>query len=619
MNAGPHPSRPNYPTPLPPKEDALTKFGPFIVVVPFVIMVGAVVLPALLVAGVVVLVAAALRLRWWALVVGAIVSLAIVVALGVNPIKRVERVIERTKGTWTNPNADSSTGLDFGKKTSKRKSKSMFDRLQKRAPSLVRTGLPASIPLGFLIGAILMVWWQRDREPRNLGADAQGAQRTRAGRMRAKRRVSTTPESIKGRAVLGPAIMGDLPREWLAGKPFGGPFVVLDEANLGRHVVVVGQPGSGKTVTLLQLAYLASKIYGWRVFFLDGKGDYSTQREFVATMLHAGLDESEMCLFPQEAFDGWRTSGMLQDGFTQLLNRLLGVITFSEPYYEDATRAFVSQALMLEGSFPESSHEFLERLECLIQRSAAEQRREAMGTLLRYRAFFESFPGKLDGSWAFEDKRAAYVLLEGLAQPKEAGRLAAYLFESFKHFSAHAKHPGDRVLLIVDEFPAIQEDADAAGLIERLRSFGCSVALSAQSYEGLGAGRDRIITATRSLIVHTCPGAEEIVRLAGTHQGYTMTSQVDYQVGPTGLGSVRPEQRFRVDPNLLGSLHEGEAFVIAQRRAQLVRVARRTPPPGALEQASTLANRRIIRLPEPQSETPSEQQRPARSTTGIDF
>jgi energy-coupling factor transporter ATP-binding protein EcfA2 len=431
-----------------------------------------------------------------------------------------------------------------------------------------------------------MLWTQRDRERLTVSGDAQRARQRRTDRRRAKKRVKATPESIRGRAVLGPAIVGDLPRGWLARRPFGGSFVVLDESNLGRHVVVVGQPGSGKTVTLLQLAYLASKLYGWRVFFLDGKGDHATQREFVATMLHAGLDESEMCLFPQESFDGWRTTGMLQDGFTQLLNRLLGVIDFSEPYYEDATRAFVSQALMLEGSLPESSDEFLERLECLIKASAVEQRREAMGTLLRYRAFFESFPGKLDGSWSFEDKRAAYVLLEGLAQPKEAGRLAAYLFESFKHFAVHAKQPGDRVLLIVDEFPAVQEDADAAGLIERLRSFGCSVGLSAQSYEGLGAARDRIITAARSLIVHSCPGAEEIVRLAGTQQGYAVTSQVDYRVGATGLGSVRPEQRFRVDPNLLGSLHEGEAFVIAQRRAHLVRVARRPMPDPLLLRAS---------------------------------
>lgn len=589
----PHPyARNSYPqaAPFPPKEDLLTKYGPWLAALPIAIMVGAVVIPAVLVAGVAVLIGALLRLRWWALVTGAVVALVIVIALGINPVKRVERVIDRTKGTWMDAKADSSTGLDFGKKPAKGKNKkrTMFDRLEKRAPSLVLTALPASIPLSLLLAGIAMAWWQRDREPWHPTSDTMRARATSVGRSRARRRVRTSPESIRGRAVLGPAIAGDLPQEWLARKFFGGSFVVVDEPNLGRHLVVVGQPGSGKTVSLMELAYLATKVYGWRVFFLDGKGDFATQSEFVATMLHAGLEEREVCAFPQESFDGWRTIGTLHEGFAQLLNRLLGVVKFSEPYYEDATRAFVSQALMLEGSLPESSDEFLERLDCLIKAAAVEQRREAMGTLLRYRAFFDSFPTKLDGSWSFEDKRAAYVLLEGLAQPKEAGRLAAYLLECFKHFAAHAKHPSDRVLLIVDEFPAVQEDADAAGLIERLRSFGCSVALSAQSYEGLGAAKDRIITAARSLIVHSCPGVEEIVRLAGTYQGYAVTSQVDHQLGPTGLGSVRPEQKFRVDPNLLGSLHEGEAFLISQRRAHLFRVAKRPLPEQMLWRADEM-------------------------------
>jgi hypothetical protein len=617
--------RPNpqpIPRPHPPQEDLLTRFGPFIVLVPLVVMVSVIAVPSAAVGLIGAALASALRLRWWALVVMSVVALVVVVSLGMDPLKRVEKVIKRTQGAWMSPKGDTSTGLEFGKKARTRKNRQadMFDRLQKRIPSLMRTGLPASIPIGLLLGAIFLAWTQRDVEL-GAGAHEQRSSRTRKGRVQARKRVRSSPEAIGGRAVLGPAISGDLPREWLARKAFGGEFVVFDEANLGRHMVVVGQPGSGKTVSLLQLAYLAAKIYGWRVYFLDGKGDRATQREFVGTMLHAGLSETEVAVFPQEPFDGWRTSGMLDDRFAQLLNRLLGVVQFSEPYYEDATRAFVSRALALNGSCPESSQEFLERLESLISASAVEQRREAMGTLLRYRAFFDSFRGKLDGSWSFEDKRAAYVLLEGLAQPKEAGRLAAYLFESFKHFAAHAKHPDDRVLLIVDEFPAVQEDADAAGLVERLRSFGCSVALSAQSFEGLGASRDRIITAARSLVVHSCPGAEEIVRLAGTQEAYAITHQIDYQVGPTGLGSARSEQRFRVDPNLLGSLHEGEAFVIAQRRAHLVRIAMRSMPPEVYDRAASVVQRRVIRLDEvdvpAQRRESSEPVLPA--SRGIDF
>jgi hypothetical protein len=587
------------PKPYPPQEDLLTKAAPWIAAVPLVVMVGAIVVPAIAVAAVGVFAAALLRLRWWALVVMTVATLIAVVSLGINPVKRVEKVVERTRGTWMSPKTDMSTDLNFRKKKRSRKKPelSMFDRLVNRTPSLAKAALPASIPIGLLLAAVVIAWAQREGTI-DAGSDKQRAFSTSKVRSRARKRVGKTPETIRGRAVLGPSMGGDLPREWLATKSFGGDFVVVDESTLGRHVVILGQPGLGKTVTLMQLAHLAAKVYGWRVFFLDGKGDPSTQLEFTATMLHAGMPAEQIGAFPSEPFDGWRTTGVLDDGFAQLLNRLLSVVKFTEPYYEDAARAFVSQALMLEGSLPESSGDFLERLECLVKASAVEQRREAMGTLLRYRSFFDSFRGKLDGSWSFADKRAAYVLLEGLERGDEAARLAAYLFECFKHFAARGKGSHDRVLLIVDEFPALQKHADVAGLIERLRSFGCSVALTAQSYAGLGEDKDRIISAARFVIAHSSPNAEEIVRLAGTREAYAMTHQVDYQVGPTGLGSARAEQRFRVDPNLLGSLNEGEAYVISQRRAQLVRVVRRSLPAEARETAALLLAPRVIRLDE---------------------
>jgi hypothetical protein len=595
MNAHPFPSsQRSYPTPLPPKEDALTKYGPFLVLVPIFLMVAAIVVPAAVVAAIAAVIGSLLRLRWWMLLLMGALALVTVLVLDLSPSGRVEKAMNRVKGTWMDPKADSSTGLEIGKRANKRKKgQDMFEKLEKRLPRLAVETLPASIPLGFVLAAGFMFVSQRNREPLGPTSDPQRARRTISARMRAKRRVKVVPESIRGRAVLGPAIEGDLPREWLASRPFGGSFVVVNEPNLGLHQVIIGQPGFGKTTTLTQLAYLAAKVYGWRVFFLDGKGDYPTRRQFVATMLQAGFDEQQIGSFPTEPFDGWRTSGSLDDGFTQLLSRLLGVIRFTEPYYEDATRAFVSQALLLDGSLPESSEEFLERLDALIKASAVELRREAIAARMRYQGFFDSFRGKLDGSWSFADKRAAYVLIDGMEKETEAPPLAAYFFECFKNFAAHGKHPNDRVLLIVDEFPAVAKHADVAGLVERLRSFGCSVALTAQSYEGLGDQASRILSAARLVIAHGSPRAEEIVRLAGTVDSYSVTSQVDHSWGPTGRGSVTPEQQFRVDPNLLGSLDRGEGFLIAQRRAHLFRVAQRPLPEQFLWRADEILRPKV--------------------------
>jgi hypothetical protein len=572
------------------QSDFFADYGFKIVLIVLGGAIGFLLLPAVVVGAVAAILFGILRLRWWTLLISALLVFGVFASLDIDPIERGEKVMHRSHKIWTS-----------GKPNT-------FKRMLNRSDGLWKLGLPATIPLGLALGAVGLAWAQRSANWWEPHADAQSEEKARSERARAAKRVRTTPDEIAGRAVLGVAATGDLSRDWIARKPFGASYLVYDEHNLGRHIVVIGQPGSGKTVSLMRLAYLAAKVYGWRVYFLDGKGDYSTQKEFVATMLDAGITEGQLGIFPAESFDGWRTSGSLDDRFAQLLNRLLGVVQFSEPYYEDATRSFVAQALMVDGSLPASSGELLERLDRLTKASPVEQRREAMGVSLRYRAFFDSFRGKLDGSWSFEDKRAAYVLLEGLAQPKEAGKLAAYLFESFKHFATHAKHPNERVLLIVDEFPAIQADADAAGLVERLRSFGCSVALSAQSFDGLGLGKERIVSAARSLILHSCPEAEELIKLAGTLQAQAVTSQLDQRVGPTGRGSTTPEQRFRVDPNLLGSLGEGEAFVVSQRRAQLVRVARRVPSESSFTQAIEILRPKVqLKRPQTPNVTPPEE------------
>jgi hypothetical protein len=352
---------------------------------------------------------------------------------------------------------------------------------------------------------------------------------------------------------------------------------------------------------------LAAKVYGWRVYFLDGKGDASTMREFSALMVGAGVPKSEIGAFPVQSFDGWRTSGASEIGYSQLLNRLMGSVSFTEPYYRDMTRLYVSRALRSGPELPKSSGDFLSRLERLASEAPNELKQEARSTHARYESLFDAFPGQLDGGWFFSDYRAGYVLLKGLANRDEAQNISGYLFECFKQFATDMKSQQDRVLLIVDEFPAVMGDSDTAGMIERLRSFGCGVALSGQSFEGLGPDRARIVEAAGTLILHRLSDSDDLARLAGTVQDYAVTSQVDYSTGATGRGTVTPEHRFKAEPNIIGRQRDGEVTMIGDRCVAHGFVARVDPDPWMLDSSGVLSRPHKVVLPEPE---PDAQSRP---------
>jgi hypothetical protein len=368
-------------------------------------------------------------------------------------------------------------------------------------------------------------------------------------RLRRSRRAAVTPPAS---ILLGGARGGDL-TDWIRDGSVFYPATVL-----GRHLVVVGGTGSGKTETLLRLAYGAAADLGWQVLYLDAKGDPANVQRFEDAMGHAGV--GEVRVFPSDPYDGWRGEPIA------LLNRLMAIEDFSERYYRSVTKLLLAEAVKHPVGPPRSATDLIDRLQ------ARGPGKEAQGAVARYRSFFEVLEGKLDGGWAFEDAGAAYLLLDGLALKEEAAGLGRFLIEDFAHYVARRKPMDRRVLLIVDEFSALSMDTDAANLFERVRSLGASVIVSSQSYAGLGAGADRILDAAAGLICHQSADPERLAGRAGTRPSIERTIQVSTEGGPTGLGSLRQQDVFRVHPDKVRQLKVGECFVIAEGRATRVSV-----------------------------------------------
>jgi len=299
---------------------------------------------------------------------------------------------------------------------------------------------------------------------------------------------------------LGISLGGDL-YEWLRG---GQLCLPIEE--MWRHGTVVGEPGSGKTMTLMRLATIAVR-YGMQVIFLDLKGSKQTATQFVAAM-HM-LSVGRIAVYPQQAYDGWRGDA------NALYNRLMAMIDpGTHPYYRRITSALVSLAVHAPGGPPRSSQEFLARLDekwlkyayagkvhWYAQRKIKKLSEHIYDTSLTYDGFFDGVAGGLDGAFAYEDADAVYVGLDGDALKEQAVSMARYLLEDAAHYAKHRKAPGVRTLCIIDEFGALGI-SNVAGLYEHMREAGLSMWASAQSYQGLGPERGNVLAASSIKILH---------------------------------------------------------------------------------------------------------------------
>lgn len=150
--------------------------------------------------------------------------------------------------------------------------------------------------------------------------------------------------------------------------------------------------------------------------------------------------------------------------------------------------------------------------------------------------------------------------------------------------------------LVVDEFAAL----GATGLIdavERSRSHGAAVMLSAQSYTGLsvvGEGfLERVSTSTTVKFIHRSEAeAETLAQLIGTRKGWAETQQtfedldaLGSQFRASGQGSLREVDKFKIHPNVFRNLAPGEVVAVwgvPQLRAEVVSV-RKTATPEVVE------------------------------------
>jgi hypothetical protein len=472
--------------------------------------------------------------------------------------------------------------------------------------TIVACQAPLAIPVGVIVAALGVARgerlaagaeWSPYSQRQALVAEVHAAQKV----ARATRR-HHEPTNPALTPALGLAYPGGDLYGWLRRRGHTTE-VVIPQREQRLAMAVLGIPGSGKTVTQLRRVWIAARS-GMRVVFLDCKGTDPGLAWQVTCAYRLANPAAIVGYWPAQPLDCWRGDGMA------IANRLLAVEDWASEgggvYYRRMATLVVQLACTPPSGPPRNSQDFLRRLDLKrlqnlwrgddtaradLDQLAADPQVMA-GVRGRYSAFFRALQGKADGCWGLEDVDLAVLTIPTIASRQDADAAVRLVLEDLGHFATRRKaRTGDDVLLVLDEFSAVQGGTEQAiHLAERLRDVGVPVVFGAQSPEGLGDERQQwrlLHTIGGGLVLHQTPDPDTLVQLAGTVRVAEQAWQLD-PWGPAGQARVHMTDHPRVEPNQVRQLHPGEAFLVHGGRAIKLSVLQAPVPASVQEEASAL-------------------------------
>lgn len=406
---------------------------------------------------------------------------------------------------------------------------------------------------------------------------------------------NTTPK-----AILGTLIDGDL--HAMAAPYCSGPIGAVHAFGLTweqitRHLILIGGTGTGKTVTQMRLASAVMSLGKAdpsgppiRVLFLDAKGiNHGTSDNRTRFLeLVERHQYSHIYTWPDMPIRG------LDGDAHQVRERLSGLFRSDESPYHHAESVTMLDLALRATHPPRTLDELIERVRPGVTAALYESDTTQLGQLnkqaaagfsatqwnslyLRLRALQATIGTSFDSSrlaWSLPQADAAWISIPGTAAPQTAGDIASWLLALIGEL-ALSPDPR-RTIVFLDEFSAVGQDARAsqavAGLVERTRSAGVALVIGSQTVTSLGLGAERLLHTAGTVITHRTPAPEPIVSLAGTVAAWEDTQTVDH-LGVRTATSGRLQQQYRIDPDLVRALPDGEAVVAHAGRWSHVSVA----------------------------------------------
>jgi type IV secretory pathway TraG/TraD family ATPase VirD4 len=358
----------------------------------------------------------------------------------------------------------------------------------------------------------------------------------------------------------------------------------------GRHTLVVGATGSGKTVTQTWILCRAIEA-GLGAVVVDPKGDSRMHEQLAAVASHCGREFLEWAPAGPNVYNPFGHGSA-----SELADRALAGERFTEPHYQRQAQRYLGYAVRaLRGAGisvslqqlvnqldPASLEELAQQLSGqqseatrrYLQQLSTRQRTDLGGVRDRLAILVESDLAKwldpttpdafvFDLLSAMRRRAVVYFALEADSWPLLAQMLGVAIVGDLRGAMSALQHSPVPTVVAIDEFAAIAAE-QVAHLFGRARSAGISLLLGTQELSDLRAAervqlRDQVLGNLSSLIAHrqvVCESAELVSQLAGS-RGVWRTSQT----GGGGWTRARSSAAL-LAPERIRSLPVGDAAIL---------------------------------------------------------
>jgi TraM recognition site of TraD and TraG len=398
-----------------------------------------------------------------------------------------------------------------------------------------------------------------------------------------------------------------LAKQWFVGRGQTSrrPINLGTESRL-MHTWVVGATGTGKTQSVLLPALFSDVCAKRPVVFIDGKGDKSTL-DALWTMALVAKRQGDFKYFdlrnpgaslsfspllhgsPNEQLDKimaalrWDNEFYRATSMSSLLRVLRALRAAGRPYTLDDVLAALSSldalrelaALVKDAGVKDELEELARRWkEVQVETSGLRAQLESM-LMTDFGQLLKSPVPALDLAEAYRNNSIVYFALPVARFPETAPLVAKLILADLNSVAGMVQDGQlERKFcsVVIDEFAAFAMPL-FIDLLNKARSAGMAITISHQSMRGdLAAAKpgflEQVAACTNVKVVlaqNESQDAEYAAGLAGTYKTAKYTDQTETVLiageRRTGVGSVREVDEYRISPNLIRGLAQGEAVV----------------------------------------------------------